>query len=85
MKTIIDNVWGAIGVVLLLILAMLLTTIIIEYTRYLWIRHKTNKALKRIFKDATPLDRHFMINQAVSDEELQKELDEIGKDFEKNE
>lgn len=75
MNNVANNLISAIGIVFLIILTLFMFSILVEYVRFLWIRHKTNKLLRKIFEEYKEKD----ILETEDIDELTNKVEEVLK------
>ncbi len=75
MNNVANNLISAIGIVFLIILTLFMFSLLVEYIRFLWIRHKTNKLLRKIFEEYKEKD----ISETEDIDELTNKVEEVLK------
>lgn len=81
MNNFIDVMIKTIAIVFLLVLTLFLFSLLVEYVRFLWIRHRTNKNMKKLNKQINKtIDKVVKNNKGeLEEEELQKALESLFK------
>jgi len=82
MNEFIDALLKVIAIVFLLVITLFVFSLLIEYARFLWARHKTKKQIMRAFKHNKELDKLIESEAAPEDivGALEKTLKENGMD-----
>lgn len=81
MNNFISNLLTIIAITFLLVLTLFMFSLLVEYVRSLWIRHRTNKNMKKLNKQINKtIDKVVKNNKGeLDEEELQKALESLFK------